>query len=80
MLFQLRNTGFIVIGATLGLIMLGLAALVAVPLLIGTAALAFAQRGKVEQMQRVSRISSAGEVIEGEWTVVDLRARDGRGR
>ncbi|GIX15265.1 MAG: hypothetical protein KatS3mg118_3224 [Paracoccaceae bacterium] len=83
MLDQMRTTAVVVIGAAIAAVMLGLAALIAISLLIGTAALAFAARGVLKaRIERVLRERAAmgggqpgaGEVIEGEWTVVDVRA------
>lgn len=83
MLNQIRYTALVAIGAAVAVIMLGLAALIAIPVLIGGAALALVGRGMLNaRIDRVLREhtameagqTSAGEVIEGEWTVIDLRA------
>lgn len=83
MLNQIRFAALVVIGAVVAAVMLGLAVLLAIPLLIGGAALGLAARGmfkaRIERLLRERTIVAAdptgtGEVIEGEWTVIDLRA------
>lgn len=81
MLMQLRNTGLIVIGASITILMIGLAALVALPILIGAAALSVALAGAPRRaLDRMRAETMGGPIIEGEWTVLDTRAPERRRR
>lgn len=82
MLSHLRNSGLIVLGMSMTILMLGLAALIALPVLIGAAALSLALAAPVRQrLDRMRAEAMGGPVIEGEWTVLDLRApAEGRAR
>lgn len=74
MLTSLRNSGLIVIGTLFTLLMIGLVALIALPILIGAAAMSLALAGPVRRrLDRMRAEAMGGPVIEGQWTVVDLR-------
>lgn len=75
MLTQFRNVGLMVIGASITIIMLGFAAIMALPILIGSVVLAVALQERVRST--LDRMRS--ETIEGEWTVIDLRDPAKRG-
>lgn len=79
---QFRNAAVIAVGFGIAVIMLSIAAFIAIPVLLGLAALGFAARGilnaRLDQALRERQASTreemvAGDVIEGEWTVLDQR-------
>lgn len=75
MLTRLRNSGLIVIGVSIPLFMIGLAALIALRILIGAAALSLALAGPARRrLDRMRPEAMGGPVIEGQWAVLDLRA------
>ncbi len=81
MLARIRNSGLIVIGTLLSVVMLGLAALLALSLVIGGVALAAALIGPLRKnLNRLGREAFGGQVIEGKWTVFDTRDRGMRER
>lgn len=80
MLTQFRNFGLIVIGASITIIMLGLAAIMALPIVIGSVVLAVALQERVRStLDRMRSDALRSETIEGEWTVIDLRDPAKRG-
>lgn len=80
MLTQFRNVGLTVIGASITIIMLGFAAIMALPILIGSVVLAVALQERVRStLDRMRSDALRSETIEGEWTVIDLRDPAKRG-
>lgn len=73
MFSHLRTSGLIVIGTSLSILMFGLAALIALPLLVGSAALSLTLAAPVRhRLDRMRAEALGGAVIEGQWTVVNL--------
>jgi hypothetical protein len=73
MLPRLRNSGLIVIGTSMSILMIGLTALIALPIL-AAAALALLLAGPSRRrLDRMPASAMGGPVIEGQWTVLDLR-------
>lgn len=80
MLSRLRNSASFVIGTSMTIFMLGVGFVIALPILIGVAALSGAVAGPARWgREGMQSQSVSGPVIEGQWTVVHERVlADGR--
>lgn len=69
-------TGMAVIGATMSVLFLALAAMLIIPLMMGAIGLAFVLRKPIRQAFLRARGRDASEVVlEGEWVVLDVRQK-----
>ncbi|WP_136646502.1 hypothetical protein [Tabrizicola sp. YIM 78059] len=74
MLSHLRNSGLIVIGTSMSILMIGLAALIALPILAAVALALVLAGPSSRRLDRMRAAAMGGPVIEGQWTMLDLRA------
>ena len=77
MKMALKTFGLIVIGATVSIVMLGLAAILMIPLVIAATGLSLVLQGPTRAaLSRMMRRDESPDVLEGDRVVLDLRHKD----